>query len=74
MSAFLDQDLHILRVVMRALIRAHQIAQSTNNVLMENLFSLNALMVYIGIPRLTLAIGQPMQNVLREDQFRMSLM
>ena len=74
MSAFLDQDLHILRVVMRALIRAHQIAQSTNNVLMENLFSLNALMDYIGIPRLTRAIGQPMQNVPQEDQFRMSLM
>ena len=67
MSAFLDQDLHILRVVMRALIRAHQIAQSTNNVLMENLFSLNALMVYIGIPRLTHAIGQPMQNVPQEQ-------
>ena len=74
MSAFLDQDLHILRVVMRALIRAHQIAQSTNNVLMENSLSLNALMVYIGIPRLTLAIGQPMQNVPQEEQFRMSLM
>ena len=74
MSAFLDQDLPIPRVVMRALIRAHQIAQSTNNVLMENLFSLNALMVYIGIPRLTLAIGQPMQNVPQEEQFRMSLM
>ena len=74
MSAFLDQDLHILPVAMRALIRAHQIAQSTNNVLMENLFSLNAQTVYIGIPRLTLAIGQPMQNVPQEEQFRMSLM